>query len=59
MFVSGIDVLVFSIWHFCCGLQELEKLNEELQLIDKDMEAQTQKTEFDNVTLSEEGTVCL
>ena len=41
----------------CCGLQELEKINEELQLIDKDFEAQTQKTEFDNVILSEEGMV--
>ena len=30
----------FLIWHFCCGLQELEKGNKELQLIDKGIKAQ-------------------
>ena len=51
-------LVFFQFGICCCGLQKLEKLNEELQLIDKDMESQTQKTKFDNVTLSEEGMVC-
>ena len=49
----------FQFGIFCCGLQKLEKVNEDLQLIDKDIKPQTQENEYDNVTLSDKGTVCL
>ena len=60
MYVNGVNMLLFVQFSICCcGLKELDKLIENFQLIDKDMEAQTQKTEFDNVALSEEEMICL